>query len=54
LEVKKAVTGFLQYKSAKGLAAVAVEGYRHDLKLWIKLFQQPILGAVLLNRLKLS
>jgi integrase/recombinase XerD len=36
LEVNKAVHGFLQYKSAEGLAAVTIEGYRRDLKLWIE------------------
>jgi hypothetical protein len=31
--VSKAQTGFLQYKSAEGLASVTVDGYRRDLKL---------------------
>ena len=36
LNVTKAITGFLQYKSAEGLSPVTVTGYDHDLKLWIK------------------
>lgn len=36
LSVTKAITGFLQYKSAEGLAPVTVSGYERDLKLWIE------------------
>ena len=36
LNVTKAITGFLQYKSAEGLSPVTVTGYDHDLKLWIE------------------
>ena len=36
LKVQKAVTGFLQYKSAEGLAPITVSGYERDLKLWIE------------------
>lgn len=36
LMVSKALTGFLQYKSAEGLAPVTVSGYERDLKLWIE------------------
>src|SRR5512138_3938690 len=36
LGVAKALTGFLQYKSAEGLAPVTVSGYERDLKLWIE------------------
>ena len=36
LKVKKALNGFLQYKSAEGLAPVTVSGYERDLKLWIE------------------
>ena len=36
LKVTKAITGFLQYKSAEGLAPVTVSGYERDLKLWIE------------------
>jgi integrase/recombinase XerD len=36
LNVTKAITGFLQYKSAEGLSPVTVTGYGHDLKLWIE------------------
>ena len=36
LNVSKAVSGFLQYKSAEGLAPVTVSGYERDLKLWIE------------------
>lgn len=36
LNVSKAVLGFLQYKSAEGLAAATVSGYERDLKLWIE------------------
>ena len=36
LKVTKAITGFLQYKSAEGLSPVTVSGYDHDLKLWIE------------------
>jgi len=35
LKVEKALAGFLQYKSAEGLAPVTVSGYERDLKLWI-------------------
>jgi hypothetical protein len=36
LNVTKAITGFLQDKSAEGLSPVTVTGYDHDLKLWIE------------------
>ena len=36
LTISKAATGFLQYKSAEGLAPVTVSGYERDLKLWIE------------------
>ena len=36
LLVSKAMTGFLQYKSAEGLAPVTVSGYERDLRLWIE------------------
>ena len=36
LKVQKAITGFLQYKSAEGLAPVTVSGYERDLKLWVE------------------
>jgi len=36
LKVEKAMAGFLQYKSAEGLAPVTVTGYERDLKLWIE------------------
>ncbi len=36
LLVSKAMIGFLQYKSAEGLAPVTVSGYERDLKLWIE------------------
>ncbi len=36
LSVAKALTGFLQYKSAEGLAPVTVTGYERDLRLWIE------------------
>lgn len=32
----KALTGFLQYKGAEGIASRTVEGYRRDLKVWIE------------------
>lgn len=36
LSATKAITGFLQYKSAEGLAPVTVSGYERDLNLWIE------------------
>jgi len=36
LKVQKAITGFLHYKSAEGLAPVTISGYERDLKLWIE------------------
>ncbi len=36
LSVAQARIGFLQYKSAEGLAPVTVTGYERDLKLWIE------------------
>jgi len=36
LIISKAVIGFLQYKSAEGLAPVTVSGYERDLNLWIE------------------
>jgi site-specific recombinase XerD len=36
LKVQKAITGFLHYKSAEGLAPVTVSGYERDLKLWLE------------------
>jgi len=36
LKVQKALIGFLQYKSAEGLAPVTVSGYERDLRLWME------------------
>jgi len=36
LNFSKAIIGFLQYKSAEGLAPVTVTGYERDLKLLIE------------------
>jgi len=36
LIISKALTGFLQYKSAEGLAPITVSGYERDIKLWIE------------------
>ncbi len=36
LSASKALTGFLQYKSAEGLALVTAGGHERDLKLWIE------------------
>jgi len=36
LKMSNAMTGFLQYKSAEGLAPVTVDGYERDLKLWME------------------
>ena len=36
LQVQKAITGFLHYKSAEGLAPVTVTGYERGLKLWVE------------------
>ena len=36
LNVIKAITGFLQYKSVEGLSPVTVSEYERDLKLWIE------------------
>lgn len=36
LNIIKAITGLLQYKSAEGLVPVTVSGYGRDLKLWIE------------------
>ncbi len=36
LIVSKAITGYLHYKIAEGLAPVTVDGYVRDLKLWIE------------------
>jgi integrase/recombinase XerD len=34
--MSKALTGFLQYKGAEGVAPTTVEGYKRDLKVWIE------------------
>ncbi len=36
LSASKALTGFLRYKRAEGIAQRTVVGYEHDLKLWIE------------------
>ena len=36
LVMSKALTGFLQYKGAEGVAPTTVEGYKRDLKVWIE------------------
>ena len=46
LKVKKAITGFLQYKSAEGLAPVTISGYERDLKLWIEFQGDVNIGNV--------
>lgn len=37
LLVSKAIPGFIQYKSAEGLSPRTLEGYEHDLKLWLEI-----------------
>ncbi len=37
LLVSKAIPGFIQYKSAEGLSPRTMEGYEHDLKLWLEI-----------------
>ena len=46
LSVAKALIGFLQYKSAEGLAPVTVTGYERDLKLWIEYQGDMDVGAI--------
>ena len=46
LKIKKAITGFLQYKSAEGLAPVTISGYERDLKLWIEFQGDVNIGNV--------
>jgi len=46
LKVTKAITGFLQYKSAEGLAPVTVSGYERDLKLWIEYEEEMDIAEV--------
>ena len=46
LNVTKAITGFLQYKSADGLSPVTVSGYERDLKLWIEYLGDMDVGKV--------
>ncbi len=36
LKVSQALIGFLQYKSAEGLASTPMVGYEHDVKSWIE------------------
>ncbi|GEM_PF-2792216 len=36
LLLSKALTGFLQYKGAEGIASRTVDGYRRDLNPWIE------------------
>ena len=36
LMMSKALTGFLQYKGAEGVASTTVVGYKRDLKVWIE------------------
>jgi integrase/recombinase XerD len=43
LPLAKAITGFLQYKSAEGLSPNTISSYEHDLKLWLEhVGDQPI------------
>jgi integrase/recombinase XerD len=46
LNVAKALSGFLQYKSAEGLAPVTVAGYQRDLKLWIEFQGDTVVGEI--------
>ena len=46
LKIKKAITGFLQYKSAEGLAPVTISGYERDLKLWLEFQGDVNIGNV--------
>jgi len=46
LKADKAVTGFLQYKSAEGLAPVTVDGYERDLKLWLEYQGEIDIGKI--------
>jgi len=46
LNADKAVTGFLQYNSAEGLASVTVSGYERDLKLWLEYQGETDIGKI--------
>jgi integrase/recombinase XerD len=46
LQADKAITGFLQYKSAEGLAPVTVDGYERDLKLWLEYQGELDIGKI--------
>jgi len=37
LLVSKAIPGFIQYKGAEGLSPRTLEGYEHDLNLWLEI-----------------
>ncbi len=46
LKTVKAIQGFLQFKSAEGLSPRTIDGYRHDLRQWIKYQGEMIVGEV--------
>ena len=46
LKADKAITGFMQYKSAKGLAPVTVSGYERDLQLWLEYQGEIDIGKI--------
>ena len=46
LKLDKAVTGFMQYKTAEGLSPRTLVGYEHDLKLWVKYADDVDVSAV--------
>ncbi len=46
LKASQALSGFLQYKSAEGLAPSTMIGYQHDVRLWIEYVGETDLAEV--------
>lgn len=46
LKVGKAITGFLQYKSAEELALVTLDGKERDLNLWLDYQEEIEIGKI--------
>jgi integrase/recombinase XerD len=49
LSLAKAMTGFLQYKTAEGLSPNTLQSYQRDLKLWLE-----YAGDILLHKITTS
>ncbi len=52
LKPEKAITGFLQHKSAEGCSTTTLTSYTQHLKVWVKYVGEVDIGAILATDLR--